>query len=65
MTHDNEKLKFRKVRAVLRYHQPNRQKNFEQYAHHLLFTFFSFRDEAYLKSSYFLEYILPSCDSQA
>ena len=26
MTHDNEKLKCRKVRAALRYHQPNPQK---------------------------------------
>ena len=50
MTHDNEKLKCRKVRAVLRYHQPTSQKNIEQYAHHLLFTFYPFRDEEYLKS---------------
>ena len=50
MTLNNEKLKRRRVRAVLRYHQPNPQKNTEQYAHHLLFTFYPFRDEAYLKS---------------
>ena len=50
MTHDNEKLKCRKTRAVSRYHQANPQKNIEQYAHHLLFTFYPYRDEAYLKT---------------
>ena len=40
-----------KVRPVLIYHQPNSQKNIEQYAHNLLFTFYPFRDEAYLKSA--------------
>ena len=29
MTHNNEKLKCRKVGAVLRYHQPNQQTNIE------------------------------------
>ena len=46
MTLNNENLKCRKVRDVLRYYQPNPQKNIEQYAHHLLFTFYPFRDEA-------------------
>ena len=50
MTLNNEKLKCRKVRAVLRYRQPNPQKYIEQDAHHLLFTFYPFRDEVYLKS---------------
>ena len=50
MALNNEKLKCRKVRAVLRYHQPSPQKKIEQYVHHLLFTFYPFRDEAYLKS---------------
>ena len=51
MTLNNEKLKCPRVRAVLRYHQPNPQKNIEQYAqYYLLFTFYPFRDEAYLKS---------------
>ena len=45
----NEKLKRRKVRAVLRYHVPNRHRNPEQYAHHLLFSFYLFRDEGNLK----------------
>ena len=38
-----EKLKCRKVKAVLRYHQPSPHKNVEQYAHHLLFAFHPFR----------------------
>ena len=45
----NEKLKRRKVRAVLRYHVPNPNRNSEQYAHHLLFSFYPFRDEGNLK----------------
>ena len=43
-----EKLKCRKVRSVLRYHVPNRHKKTEQYAHHLLFMFFQFRNESEL-----------------
>ena len=50
MTHNNKKLKCRKIRAVLRYHQPNQQKkNIEKYAYHLLFIFYPFCVEAYLK----------------
>ena len=45
----NEKLKRRKVRAVLRYHVPNPNRNPEQYAHHLLFSFYPFRDGGNLK----------------
>ena len=45
----NEKLKLRKVRAVLRYHAPCPNRNSEQYAHHLLFSFYPFRDEGNLK----------------
>ena len=44
-----EKLKCRKVKAVLKYHQPSRHKNVEQYAHHLLFAFYAFRQEEELK----------------
>ena len=44
-----EKLKCRKVKAVLRYHQPSPHKNVEQYAHHLLFAFYPFRQEEELK----------------
>ena len=34
-----EKLKCRKVPAILRFHSPNKDKDFELYAHHLLFLF--------------------------
>ena len=44
-----EKLKCRKVKVVLRYHQPIPHKNVEQYAHHLLFAFYPFRKEEELK----------------
>ena len=43
-----EKLKCRKVRAVLRYHAPNVNKHPEQHAHHLLLSFYPFRNEEYL-----------------
>ena len=45
-----EKLHFRKVKAVLRYHQPSPTKHIEQYAHHLLYSFYPFGDEEQLKS---------------
>ena len=37
-----EKLKCRKVKAVLRYYQPNPNKAFETYAYHFLFSFYHF-----------------------
>ena len=49
MITSKEKLKCRKVKAVLRYHQPSPHKNVEQYAHHLLFAFYPFRQEEELK----------------
>ena len=51
----NEKLKCRTVRAKLGYHEPNRDKYPEKYTHHLLFTFYPFRNEDNLKldGSYF------------
>ena len=45
-----QKLNCRKVKAVLRYHQPNPHKDIEGYAHHLLFSFYPFRNEECLKS---------------
>ena len=45
-----EKLKCRQVKAVLRYHVPNRHKSPEKSAHHLLFMFYPFRNEQELKS---------------
>ena len=46
-----EKLKCRNVKSVLRYHVPNRHKNPEKYAHHILFMFYPFRDESELCST--------------
>ena len=46
MSLKKEKIKCHKVKAVLRYHVPNRHKKPEQYAHHLLFLFFPFRNES-------------------
>ena len=48
MSSKKEKIKCRKVKAVLRYHVPNRHEKPEQYAHHLLFMFFPFRNESEL-----------------
>ena len=45
-----EKLKCRKVKAVLWYHEPNPNNAFETYAYHLLFSFYLFRNEEELKS---------------
>ena len=45
-----EKLKCRKVKAVLRYYQPNPNKAFETYAHLLSVSFYPFRNEEELKS---------------
>ena len=45
-----EKLHSRKVPYVLEYHVPNKHKYPEQYAHHLLFLFYPFRDEPPLLS---------------
>ena len=52
-----EKLHYCKVELVLRYYVPNKFKDPEGYAHHLVFMFYPFRDECELKvgqpSSYF------------
>ena len=45
-----EKLHCRKAKAVLRYHQPSPTKHIEQYADHLLLSFYPFRVEEQLKS---------------
>ena len=37
-----EKLQYRKVKAVVRYHKTNPHKNIEQYAYHLLLDFIHF-----------------------
>ena len=40
-----EKLKCRRIKAVLRYHVPNLHKHPEKYARHMLFMFYLFRNE--------------------
>ena len=50
-----QKLKCRKVKAVLRYHVPNRHKYPEEYAHHLLFMYYPFRSESELLDDTYLE----------
>ena len=37
-----EKLQYRKVKAVVRYHKTNPHKNIEQYAYNLLLDFIHF-----------------------
>ena len=41
----HEIMKCRNVRAVLRYHKPNKTKEPEQYFHHLLLLYYPWRDE--------------------
>ena len=44
-----ERLHYRQVELILRYHVPNKFKDPESYAHHLLFMFYPFRDDFELK----------------
>ena len=44
-----ERLHYCKVELVLRYHVPNKFKDPESHAHHLLFMFYPIRDESELK----------------
>ena len=55
MSKKNEKLKYRKVRAILRYHVPNQNKRPEEYAHHLLFMYYPFRKEEDLHKETYME----------
>ena len=47
----NEVMKCRKVRAVIRYHKPNKTKEPELYFHHLLMLYYPWRDEPHLLST--------------
>ena len=38
-------MKCRKIKAVIRYHTPNRRKEPEKYFHHLLMLYFPWRNE--------------------
>ena len=40
-----EKMKCRKLLSVLRYFTPNKNRDYEGYAHHLLLLFYPFRDK--------------------
>ena len=44
----NEKMKHRKIKAVLRYHKTNKQKEPELYFHHLLMLYYPWRDKGSL-----------------
>ncbi len=47
----NERMKCRKVKAVLRYHTPNKRKEPELYFHHLLVLYYPWRNENNLIAS--------------
>ena len=49
LMNSNDKLKCRKVRAVLRYPPQNKNLHPEKYAHHLLMCYYPFRSEDELK----------------
>ena len=40
-----ETMKCRKVKAVIRYHKPNKDSEYEKYCHHLLMLFYPWRNE--------------------
>ena len=46
----NEKMKCRKTPYVLQYYVPNKETKPEEYAHHMLFMYYPFRDEKELLS---------------
>ena len=58
MSNKNEKLKCRKVKAILRYHVPNQNKRPEEYAHHLLFMYHPFRNEEELRQPTYMENLI-------
>ena len=47
----NEYMKCRNVKAVLRYHTPNKTKEPESYFHHLLILYYPWRDKSNLMAS--------------
>ena len=55
MPNKNEKLKCRKVRSILQYHAPNQNKRPEEYALHLLFVYYPFRNEEELRQETYME----------
>ena len=55
LMNSKNKLKCRKRRAILRFHVPNRHKDPEKYAHHILFMYYPFRAESDLLHNTFVE----------
>ena len=51
LMNSNEYMKCRKVKAVLRYHTPNKIKEPESYFHHLLILYYPWRDKSNLMAS--------------
>lgn len=51
LENSNEYMKCRKVRAVLRYHTPNKRKEPEKYFHHLVMLYYPWQDETSLIAS--------------
>ncbi len=45
LTNSKETMRCRKVKAVIRYHTPNKRKEPEKYFHHLLMLYFPWRNE--------------------
>ena len=51
LTDTNETMKCRKVKAVIRYHTPNKRKEPEKFFHYLLMLYYPLRDESKLLHS--------------
>jgi hypothetical protein len=51
LLNNNERMKCRKIKAVLRYHTPNKNKEPELYFHHLLMLYYPWRHENNLIAS--------------
>ena len=49
LMYSKEKLKCRNVKVVLQYYQPSPNRDIENFAHHMLFSFYPFRIEEYLE----------------
>lgn len=62
LMNSKEVLKCRKVKAVLRYHTPNKTKEPEKYFHHLLMLYYPWRDENELlgnEQTYMSKFYVP------
>ena len=62
----NEVMKCRKVKAIIRYHTPNKTKEPEKYFHHLLMLYYPWRDETELigdQQTYMSKFSEPNVQS--